>query len=45
MRGESIRTGYGDLGQVGISHLWPPSSKNGVRGDARVLPRGAFPPT
>src|SRR6266550_782090 len=24
MRGESIRTGYGDLGQVGISFVWPP---------------------
>ncbi len=33
MRAESIRTGYGDLGQVGISYLWPPSSKNGVGGD------------
>ena len=33
MRVESIRTGYGDLRQVGISYLWPPSSKNGVRGD------------
>jgi len=33
MRMESIRTGYGDLGQVGISYLCSSSSKNGVRGD------------
>jgi hypothetical protein len=33
MQVESIRTGYGDLGQVGISYLCPWSSKNGVRGD------------
>ena len=33
MRVESIRTGYGDLGQFGISYFCPSSSKNGVRGD------------
>jgi hypothetical protein len=45
MRVESIRAGYGDLRQVGISHLCPSSSKNGVPGDRSLesTPREYLP--